>query len=77
MELYEQILREAIAQDVIPRLRIDPVQLIEARCYQAILRIYQIIGDETLEDPDCFHRIEEIVTTLDRLGIGGGGRHDF
>ena len=77
MELYEKILCETIARDVIPSLRLDSAKLLELKCYHAIERIYQIISDETLEDPECFMKIEEIVCVLDDLGIGGGGRHDF
>ena len=77
MDLYEKIICEAIAKDVIPSLRIDSAKLLELKCYQTICRIYEIVSDENLEDPDCFHRIEEIICALDDLGIGGGGRHDF
>ena len=77
MELYEKILCETIARDVIPSLRLDSAKLLELKCYQAIERIYQIISVETLEDPECFMKIEYIVCVLDDLGIGGGGRHDF
>ncbi len=77
MNLHEKILLESIAKDVIPSLQIDWSKLIELKCYQTICRIYEIVSDERLDDPDCFHRIEEIVCALDDLGIGGGGRHDF
>ena len=77
MELYERILCEAIAKEVIPSLHIDAAQLVEMKCYQAIQKIYLILADETLEDAVCFQRIEEIVCALEEAGIDGGGRHDF
>ena len=77
MNLHEKILLESIAKDVIPSLQIDWSKLIELKSYQTICRIYEIVSDERLDDPDCFHRIDEIVCALDDLGIGGGGRHDF
>lgn len=77
MDLHEQILCEIIAREVIPALNIDAAKLVEMRCYQAILRIYEIVSDDALDDAQCFQRVEEIVTALDDLGIGGGGRHDF
>ena len=77
MELYERILCETIARDVIPSLQLDSAKLLELKCYQAIEKIYQIVSDETLDDPECFGKIEQIVGVLDELGIGGGGRHDF
>lgn len=77
MELYEKILCETIANEVIPALRVDGAKLLELKCYQTLQRIYEIVSDENLEDPECFQRVEEIVCALDDLGIGGGGRHDF
>lgn len=71
MELYEQILAET------PRQGDDPVGMVELRCYWAITEIRRILSDESLEDPECFERIERIVDVMDELGIGGGGRHDF
>ena len=77
MDLYEQILCETIAREVIPSLHINSKELVEMKCYQTILRIREILSEETLDDQACFWRIEEIVSALDDLGIGGGGRHDF
>lgn len=77
MDMYQQILCEVIAKEIIPSLQIDAAKLLELRCYQTILRIREILSDETLEDNACFQKIEEIVCALDDLGIGGGGRHDF
>lgn len=77
MEIYELILREAIANDVIPSLRIDSAKLLELKCYQTILRIYEIVAQDALDDAQCFERVEEIVCALEDLGIGGGNRHDF
>lgn len=77
MELYEQILCETIAHEILPYFHIDCDKLIEQRCYRAILEIYQVLSDDSLDDPECFQKIEAIVTVLDKLGIGGGGRHDF
>lgn len=77
MELYERILCDSIAKDVIPSLRINGAQLVEMKCFQAIQRIHKIVSDETLDDPECFQKIEAIVCALEELGIDGGGRHDF
>ena len=77
MDMYQQILCEVIDKEIIPSLQIDVAKLLELRCYQTILRIREILSDETLEDDACFQKIEEIVCALDDLGIGGGGRHDF
>ena len=77
MELHERILCETIARDVIPSLDLDPAALLELKCYQTILKIHEVVSDDTLEDPECFLKVEQIVCALDDLGIGGGGRHDF
>jgi len=76
MELYEQILCEVIAKEVVPGLHIDSAKLVEMKCYQTIRKISEIIADETLDDPACFWRIEEIVCALEELGIGCCGCHD-
>jgi len=77
MELYEQILCETIAKEVLPSLHLNYKTLLELKCYQAIMEIYQIVSDDSLDDETCFTQIEKIVCVLDNLGIGGGGRHDF
>ena len=44
---------------------------------RALLKIRDILADDTLDDSACFARIEAIVSLLEDLGIGCGGRHDF
>lgn len=44
---------------------------------RALRRIQEIVCDETLSDPECFGKIEAIVTLLEALGLTCGGRHDF
>ena len=44
---------------------------------RALLRIRDILADETLNDEGCFQKIEAIVCLLEDLGISCGGRHDF
>ena len=77
MELYEKILWETIAHEIIPSLHLDAAALVELKCYRAIQNIYEIVSDDATTDAECFHKIEQIVCELDFLGIGGGGRHDF
>ena len=77
MELYEEILCETIAREVIPSLKLDTAALVELKCYQAILEIRNIIADPALDDRECFHKVEEIVNALENIGIGCGFRHDF
>lgn len=44
---------------------------------RALLRIRDILADDSLSDENCFHRIEAIVTLLEDLGIDCGSRRDF
>ena len=71
MDMHQQILCEVIAKEIIPSLQIDAAKLLELRCYQTILRIREILSDETLEDDACFRKIAEIGCALEELGIGG------
>jgi len=52
-------------------------ELLEKECYKALKKIKEIIEDDSLSDKECFMQIEEIVCVFERLGSGGGGRHDF
>lgn len=46
-------------------------------CYRALAKIREVLRDDTLEDEDCFMKIERIITIYEELGSGGGTRHDF
>ncbi len=81
MDLYKEILvkvlEEHTAQVEFPTLKIDAEKIVEQVCYQALLRIKEIIADDSLDDAKCFCKIEEIVETLEDIGSRGGFRHDF
>ena len=81
MDLYQQILTHVLVhQDIhvtFPNLHIDAEQIVESECYKALQKIKAIIEDDSLEDNDCFMKIEEIVCTFEEIGSGGGNRHDF
>lgn len=57
-------------EEVIRRLTADA-------SVRVLLKIRDILGDETLSDQECFYKIEEIVSLFETLGITCGGRHDF
>ena len=42
-----------------------------------LLKIRDILADETLNDEACFQKIEAIVSLFKEMGISPGGRHDF
>ena len=79
MELYKEILAYALTsgQITITFPDMDPAQIVEGTCYQALQKIKAIIEDDSLEDHECFMKIEEIVCVLEEIGSSGGSRHDF
>ena len=81
MKMYEQILVKALenetVQVVCPNVKLNPTEIVQLNCYQAIEKIRDVLQNEDLEDVDCFMRIEEIVNTLEDLGVDVDGRHDF
>ena len=52
-------------------------ELAEQRCCRALEEIRAVLDDDTLDDPACFRRIEQIVEVYEALSPGGGSRHDF
>ncbi|MGI6114741.1 hypothetical protein [Luoshenia tenuis] len=75
-ELYKDILEE-LAAIIIEKLRVDPADLIELASYRALQNIQAIVRDDSLDDAQCFYKIEKIICTLEDLGSDGGSRHDF
>ena len=45
--------------------------------FQTLERIRDIVDDDSLDDPECFQRVERIIRALEDAGIGGGERHDY
>lgn len=83
MELYEAMLVRLLTQHggtiqvTFPDLEGTAAQLVECSSYQALVKIQAILQDDTLSDPECFQKIEEILCVLEALGGGGEGRHDY
>ena len=81
MELYKEILLHALThgdiQLTLSCQEIDITKIIEGKCYSALQKIKTIIEDDSLEDSECFMKIEEIVCALEEIGSDGGLRHDF
>lgn len=81
MDLYKQILIKALAHQEMevrfPNLSLNGDALVHSICYTALARIRDIVRDNTLSDPECFDRVEEIVRALEAVGSDGGFRHDF
>lgn len=81
MELYKELLAKLLEHEevkiVFPNLKIDPAELVELKCYQALRKIKAIIEDDSLTDRECYLKIEAIICLLEELGSDGGDRHDF
>ena len=81
MELFEQILWRYLAGQRIeisfPDMGIEPEKIVQMQCYQTLNKIKAIIEDDSLEDKECFMKIEQIICTFEEIGVDGGTRHDF
>lgn len=81
MDLYKEILINVLmkreASVTFPEFAITPEEIVEQECYQALNAIKRILHDDTLSDPECFTKIEEVICLFERLGSSGGFRHDF
>ena len=81
MELFEEIWAETLAEVILDHLRYDDrptlKQHIEGVCYKTLEKIRDIIRDDSLDDPECFMKIEEIICAFEEIGSSGGNRHDF
>ena len=80
MALYEELFADICAKNRVhlsfPDLDVDLETLTEQTRYQLLLEIQKVIQDDSLDDPECFIRIEKIVTLFGRHGLSAGSRHD-
>ncbi|MCL2367672.1 MAG: hypothetical protein FWC72_01625 [Oscillospiraceae bacterium] len=78
MELYEELLAQAIGKGVlrvaIPHLEKQTAEIVKQYAYYALKKIKAIIEDDSLSDFDC---VERIVQVFEEIGSDGGCRHDF
>jgi len=79
MELFQEILVRAFQQGKI-RIEFPEIHyadIVEGVCYQALKKIKEIIEDESLDDCECFRKIEAVICVLEDVGSDGGCRHDW
>lgn len=80
MELKREVIANYVGKlisDELRRMNIDFNNVVDTTSSIALTKIRDIVLDDTLDDPECFHRIEEIINVLDEAGIDYGTRHDF
>ncbi len=69
LSLYEGIMQQIIAREVMASMEsADRAALVHDAAYQSLCRIREILDDKTLDDLECFQRIERIVSVFDSLG---------
>ena len=78
-ELYERMLLKIV--ETKPEIVFADAEvktnILKTECYNALVKIREILTDDTLNDAECFNKIEAIVCVFESLGSGGGIRHDF
>ena len=81
MELYKEILAQILRKGEVkisfPDFEGNISEAVESASYKALSEIKEIISDKSLDDKECFWKIEKIVRALEESGISCGGRHDF
>lgn len=68
MAIGREVLAHFNPQTLLREMQSDAVNVLE--------EIKQILDDDSLDDPECFHKIEAIVTAFHRHGLLTA-RHDF
>lgn len=81
MDFYEQ-LAKSVRETLTIRISDEELyrlaqELSKEACCKALSDIRAVLDDDSLDDPVCFWRIEEIVRIYENLGADGGSRHDF
>ncbi len=79
MDLYLEIILNLLKQKEhnTDEILLNLKKLVHNKCYEAIEKIKKVIEDDSLDDPECFMRIESIICILEDMGSDGGNRHDF
>lgn len=76
-EMLIKLLSRYKMEVTFPELNRSAEELVELRALDALSKIQDILRDETMNDPECCEKIEEIVSLFEGLGSGCGGRHDW
>lgn len=77
MKLCQTILANIAKQHEGAIMDSDIERLFEKECYLMLERIKAILEDNSLDDKDCFEKIESIVCLFEEIGVHCGARHDF
>lgn len=73
----EELLAQAIGREALKHMEAESLaKRVECDAVGILEEIRQILDDDSLDDPECFYRIEAIVSAFHRHGIPAQ-RHDF
>ena len=78
---HEALIAEAVGTLILRHLRGNTIpkeiaDAMESSAVRTLEHIRHILNDDTVDDPECFHRIEAIVRAMEDGGIPTV-RHDF
>ncbi len=80
MELYREILCHILSKTNIeisfPNME-SPSDLFRDVCYRTLKKIKSVLEDSTLDDTECFEKIEQIMEIFEDIGSRISQRHDF
>lgn len=79
--ILEEIFAQTIGRDVLQycndqRVLEKAAQNVESVALSVLAQIKTILDDNTLDDPECFQRIEAIINALHAQGVSTS-RHDW
>lgn len=77
MKLYHQLLAQYFALSERFDESINAPKIVEGICYRTLCAIRAILADDSLDDKECFQKIEQIVCLFEDIGSDAGTRHDF
>lgn len=75
-QMYAKAVGELVLNYVESVCALPEPETINHQAVRLIVKIKEILDDDTLDDPDCFRRIETIVELYHKAGIGTA-RHDW
>lgn len=75
MELWEEI-TYSLSQNQPSNKKLS-TKVFELQCYIALNKIKAILENESLNDKDCFFKIEQIISVYEQMGVKISFRHDF
>lgn len=79
--IFEEVFANLIGKKVLQYCKTqhmldEAAQQVESEALAVLAQITRALEDETLNDPECFHRIESIIDTFYAHGITTS-RHDW